>query len=185
MRRDGRRRKLIACRLGLWSGFWRLLRFRRCYDLRCHGTGGRQDSLRLLLCLLSGGFDAYEGGCGKECDGNDYNGGQAATGSCKGLAERNVVEKPLDAAGEGSTAGHGNSYEGWARCCREFEQDLRVGCAIGGLFKASAVADGFSQAVDGTCQSQVLFGSRAGTKTAGRGIVFAELLLKLLYNRLL
>jgi len=33
------------------------------------------------------------------------------------------------------------------------------------------VADGFSQAVDVTCQSQVLFGSRAGTKTAGRGIV--------------
>ena len=44
-----------------------------------------------------------------------------------------------------TVASHGDSYEGWARRGREFEQDLGVGGAAGSLLEAGAVADGLGQ----------------------------------------
>ena len=93
-----------------------------------------------------GRFNADQCGGGKERHGNQEDGEQcAAAAGSKGLAEAGFVQKALNALGKMTGAGHGNSCKGWARESREFKQELGVGGAAGGLFKAGAVADGFAQ----------------------------------------
>ncbi len=94
----------------------------------------------------SGCFYADQGCSGEQRrrDKQDGKNGAAASGG-KGLAEAGFVKKAFNALGEMTGAGHGNSCKGWARESREFEKDLGVGGAAGGLFKTCAVADGFAQ----------------------------------------
>ena len=44
-----------------------------------------------------------------------------------------------------TSAGHGYSYEGWARQSREFKQNLGIRSAADGFFEAGSVADGLAQ----------------------------------------
>src|SRR6185503_7291780 len=117
LRRNGRRGKLYWFRLG--SGLLRCL-WRR-YDLWGDYSGGRKHDLTLVECLLSSGLDAHQSSGSEQGDRDNEDGGKAAARSGKGLAEGDDVEKALDAAGERSTASHGNSYKRWARRGREFE----------------------------------------------------------------
>ena len=94
----------------------------------------------------SGGFNADQRGGGKQRNGNKEDGKQgAAAAGGKGLAEAGFVKQALNALGKMTGAGHGNSCKGWARESREFKQELSVGGAAGGHFKAGAIADGFAQ----------------------------------------
>ena len=63
----------------------------------------------------------------------------------KACRKLDSFSKALNAMREIIVASHGNSYEGWARQCREFKKNLGVGGGAGGLFKAGAVADGLAQ----------------------------------------
>ena len=144
-RRAARRRKAagpaVSCGIGAAAGAGPDLRYLPGRGLAC--------ILILWDCHDDGlrrGFHADKSGGGEERNGNQKSGkkGAAATGG-KGLAETGFVQKTFDALGEMTGAGHGNSCKGWAREGREFKQELSVGGAAGGLFKAGAVADGLAQ----------------------------------------
>ena len=97
------------------------------------------------LCLL-GSLHADKGRGSVECDRHKQDGDEDTTPSTgESLAERAVVEQPLNAARETTGTSHGDSYSGWARCCREFKKDLRIRGAAGSLLQSGAIADGFGQ----------------------------------------
>jgi hypothetical protein len=95
--------------------------------------------------LLPGSLNAYESSSSEQNHRDYQHCCKRAPRTCKRLPERNIIQQPLNAARERSTAGHADSYPGWARRCREFEQNLRIRSAVGSLFKACAVADCLSQ----------------------------------------
>ena len=106
------------------------------------GRRGRRGRCRLLLRGL---YTNECGGSEKRDRDQDYCDHQAATATCKGLAESAVVKKPFDAPGETATACHRDSCECRARRGREFEKNLCIRGTVGSLLEAGAIADGLGQ----------------------------------------
>ena len=130
-------------------------RFRDLFGPRCLFGPGLACQCRLLRRLRRRrgrgtwrcrGFNADHGRGSKQRDGNEKDSKKsAAAAGSKGLAEAGFVEQALNALGKMTGAGHGNSCKGWARESREFKQELSVGRAAGGHFKAGAIADCLAQ----------------------------------------
>ena len=95
---------------------------------------------------LAGGLHADKRRGGKQRHWNEQHcEKRTATSARKSLAESAVVEQPLNAAREITSASHGDSYEGWARCSREFKKYLSVSRTAGSLLQSRAIADGLGQ----------------------------------------
>ena len=115
---------------------------------RLRGRCGRgRHGLRCrLLRRLRSGLNANQRGGAEEGDRHEQNCQRCAHAiRGKGLAEKCVVQKAFNAMSETTGTSHGDSYEGWARRGREFEQDLCVGRTAGSLLETGTVADGLGQ----------------------------------------